>query len=744
MTATEKPFLDRSLSAFVPPRQAKAFREAGLATAGALLRYFPRRYIDPGELTDLAGLEIGVEATVQGRIVSVGSRRMHSRRGHLTEVRLRDDSGAELTATFFNQPWLERKLTGRRSMVLSGKTGLYRGKLQLASPRWLDEPGEVALDEESALEVAIRPTPLYPATADLSTKTVMTVIRQLLELILVEPVDDPLPAPLRRRHGYPELVEALRLVHTPATMEDAHRGLARFRFEEAFALQTVLARRRADTAAASAVPRPLRPEDQDSVLRVFDEALPFTLTAAQRRAGEEIGADLARESPMNRLLHGEVGAGKTLVALRAMLQTVDAGGQAVLLAPTEVLAAQHFASLTGALGELGDRVKVVLLTGSMPQALKRQALLDIVTGEADIVVGTHALLEDRVSFFQLGLVVVDEQHRFGVDQREALRGKGGDAVPHTLVMTATPIPRTVAMTVFGDLDVSVLDELPSGRRDISTHAVPLGSHPHWMERVWQRLAELVDAGQQVYIVVPRIGDEAGGRSAAVDGADEAAGVDGVGEPPGAAEATGAKGGWGVQDALEAVLARPEFNGRTAEIMHGRLRPEEKDAVMGRFARGEVDVLVATTVIEVGVDVRNATGMLVLDANRFGIAQLHQIRGRVGRGGQPGLCFLVTEDTEESEAFQRLSAVAGSNDGFELSELDVRQRREGDVLGRDQSGRRSGLKLLSVIDDHRVLARAREEAVAIVAEDPGLEAHPALAALCREILSEDREQYIDLA
>ncbi|MER5867966.1 helicase-related protein [Kitasatospora sp. NPDC002040] len=434
----------------------------------------------------------------------------------------------------------------------------------------------------------------------------------------------------------------------------------------------------------------------------------------------------------------------TMVALRAMLAVVDAGGQAVLLAPTEVLAQQHHRSIVEMMGDLAEGgmlggsdlgTKVALLTGSMGTAARRQAMLDMACGDAGIAIGTHALIEDKVQFQDLGLVVVDEQHRFGVEQRDALRAKG-DQPPHLLVMTATPIPRTVAMTVFGDLETSVLDQLPAGRSPISTHVVPAVEKPNFLARAWERVREEVEKGHQAYVVCPRIGDEppdAPGkkkRKPLVDDPEDVGAASDEKRPP-----------LSVVETAE-MLAKGPLAGLRVEILHGRLAPEAKDDVMRRFAAAQVDVLVATTVIEVGVNVPNSTAMVIMDADRFGVSQLHQLRGRVGRGSAPGLCLLVSDMPAASPARARLDAVAGTLDGFELSRIDLEQRREGDVLGQAQSGVKSSLKVLSVLDDEEVIATAREEAARLVAEDPSLAAHPELRTALESLLDEDRAEYLE--
>jgi ATP-dependent DNA helicase RecG len=516
-------------------------------------------------------------------------------------------------------------------------------------------------------------------------------------------------------------------------MAQASEGRRRLRYEVAFVLQAALLRRRAAAAALVTTPRRPRP---GGLLETFDARLPFALTAGQREVGEQLAAELAGTSPMHRLLQGDVGSGKTVVALRAMLAVVDSGGQAALLAPTEVLAVQHHRSITAMLGDLAEAgllggsevgTRVGLLTGSQSVGTRREQLLRAASGEAGIVVGTHALLQEHVQFADLGLVVVDEQHRFGVEQRDALRAKGATP-PHLLVMTATPIPRTVAMTVFGDLTTSTLTELPAGRSPITTHVVP-GDSERWVDRTWQRVREEVDAGHQAFVVCPRIGDDLG---AEPDDGDAPADDEGeVRRPPLAAV-----------EVLEQLAGLPALEGVRLGLLHGRLPAEEREATMAAFAAGRVDVLVATTVIEVGVDVPNATVMVVLDADRFGISQLHQLRGRIGRGSAPGLALLVTEAAEGTPARERLSVVAGTTDGFELARADLEQRREGDVLGAAQSGFRSSLRLLRVLRDEDLIAEAREDAAAVVDADPDLAAHPALAGAIEVLAGAGREEFLE--
>ncbi|MEV0691007.1 ATP-dependent DNA helicase RecG [Streptomyces sp. NPDC050388] len=730
--------LEQPLKSVLGPPTAKVMAEhLGLHTVGDLLHHYPRRYEERGQLTHLVDLPMDEHVTV---VAQVADARLHTfasskaprGKGQRLEVTITDGSG-RLQLVFFgngvHKPHKEL-LPGTRAMF-AGKVSVFNRRLQLAHPAYELLRGD---SEESVETWAGALIPIYPATAKLESwkigKALQTVLPSARDAV------DPLPGALREGRGMVPLPEALLKIHRPQTRADIEDARARLKWDEAFVLQVALARRRHADALLPAVARRPRP---DGLLAAFDDRLPFTLTEGQQKVSKEIFDDLATEHPMHRLLQGEVGSGKTLVALRAMLAVVDAGGQAAMLAPTEVLAQQHHRSVTEMMGELAEggmlggaenATKVVLLTGSMGAAARRQALLDLATGEAGVVIGTHALIEDKVQFHDLGLVVVDEQHRFGVEQRDALRGKGKQP-PHLLVMTATPIPRTVAMTVFGDLETSVLDQLPAGRSPIASHVVPAADKPHFLARAWERVREEVEGGHQAYVVCPRIGDEEDEPKA------------GKKKPPAAAGETDAerRPPLAVLDVAD-HLAKGPLQGLRVEVLHGRMQPDDKDAVMRRFAAGETDVLVATTVIEVGVNVPNATAMVIMDADRFGVSQLHQLRGRVGRGSAPGLCLLVTEMPEASPARQRLGAVAATLDGFELSRIDLEQRREGDVLGQAQSGTRSSLRMLAVIDDEEIIVEAREEAAAVVAADPDLERLPGLRTALAALLDDEREQYLE--
>jgi ATP-dependent DNA helicase RecG len=741
--------IDRKLRDFVGAKTAKTFADVlGIETVGDLLRHYPRRYLKKGELTPFDELEVGDQATVSGRVKKVTVRSLDSKqeihpdqvqqfRRHKTITKVVVTDGRnDLELAFFNQPWLANKLTAGTAALFWGEVTMFRDIMQLKGP------GTEILDEEDLSEEEIERRakpfrPLYPASAKLPTATIERSLKIVLDNL--EEVDDPIPELILRKEKLIGLREALQKVHLPETEKDWEVAQKRFRFEEALVMQTILAQRRAVTDALKAVPRA---RTVGGLLDEFDQRLPFKLTDGQDEICDEIFADIARPHPMHRLLQGEVGSGKTVVALRAMLSVVDAGGQAVLLAPTEVLATQHHKTLTKMLGELAEQgmlggaehaTRVGLLTGSLNAAARRTAMLDAASGAAGIVVGTHALLEDKVQFADLGLVVVDEQHRFGVEQRAALSAKSGEATPHTLVMTATPIPRTVAMTVFGDLAVSTLTELPAGRSPIASSVVPAKEKPAWLERAWERIREEVAKGHQAYVVCPRIGDDV--KNAGDEEGEFAAGAEdeggAKGKPRPAISVTQ------VAEVLEQVLGDLRV-----EILHGRLPADEKDSAMSRFAAGEVDVLIATTVIEVGVDVPNASTMVIMDADRFGISQLHQLRGRVGRGKVPGLCLLVTDTWPASPSRARLDAVAGTSDGFELSRIDLENRREGDVLGVAQSGRRSSLKLLSVLRDEEIILTARHVANSIISVDAELAEYPVLRSFVRSALESEATDYLE--
>ncbi|MFE5340913.1 ATP-dependent DNA helicase RecG [Isoptericola sp. NPDC056578] len=751
MTGREGEALTKVLGA----RSAGPLAKLGLVTVGDLLRHYPRRYGDPGTLTDMDRLALGEHVTVMARVARATVRTMRSRAGAMLSAVV-TDGRHELALTFFAKragalrPH-EDKLRPGRVGLFTGVVSEYRGTRQLTHPDYV-LVGVDADDAEEAMFEASRPIPIYPASSSVPSWRIQRAVRTVLDPLTEADVEDPVPDEVRARHGLPSRLDALRAIHHPVDQASWQRARHRFRFEEAFVLQAALAQRRAHAAEQEATARPSRGPGEPSLLADFDAALPFTLTDGQRAVGEDLAHELAQARPMQRLLQGEVGSGKTVVALRAMLQVVDAGGQAALLAPTEVLAAQHARTLRSLLGPLAEGgllggaahgTRVALLTGSLGAAARKEALLQAASGEAGIVVGTHALLGDRVQFADLGLVVVDEQHRFGVEQRDALRAKGRVA-PHVLVMTATPIPRTVAMTVFGDLETSSLTQVPAGRAGITSHVVPAGN-PRWMERTWSRVREEVDKGHRAYVVCPRIHPDedlpAGGGAAAKDFDDV----------PDLLELMDGDGAADERPALRAVLEvadmlreTPALDGLDVGVLHGQMAPADKESAMARFAAGELQVLVSTTVIEVGVDVPEATVMVVFDADRFGLSQLHQLRGRVGRGSAPGLCLLVSTAQPGTPAATRVEALAETTDGFRLATLDLELRSEGDVLGAAQSGRSSSLRLLRVVQDADLIADARREATAVVDADLELGEHPELRAAIAAQLDDEQEEFLERA
>ncbi|HEY3923665.1 MAG TPA: ATP-dependent DNA helicase RecG [Acidothermaceae bacterium] len=752
--------LDAPLKSIIGGKTAKILaEELDLDTVGDLLRHYPRRWEKRGELTDLSELEVGEYATIFASVSGVSSKGIR-RDLYKTDVVVTDGS-KKLTLTFFSKrDWQKGRFAVGGRAFFSGKVGEFNHKLQLLNPEVEAVDDDI---DEAGSDFAGAILSIYPASKGATTLDIRRSMQVALDS--VDLPEDPVPTSIREELQLLDYREALEGIHRPKTFAERDRARRRLAWDEAFVLQTVLAQGRAAAAGLPATAR--RPVD-DGLLAAFDARLPFELTKGQLSIGELIAREIAADHPMHRLLQGEVGSGKTVIALRAMLTVIDAGGQAVLLAPTEVLAQQHLRSITDMLGDLAlagqlggaeKATTVALLTGSLSQVARRKAMLDAASGAAGIVIGTHALLEDKVQFADLGLVVVDEQHKFGVEQRDALRAKArDDRRPHVLVMTATPIPRTVAMTVYGDLDVSTLTELPKGRAPITTAVAPIAGRPDWRDAVWERVHDQVKEGHQAFVVCPRIGG------------DEPDDPDDSGEDLNADDTATATGTYTATDSLDFGASEgPRGGGRPAappmrppigvlelapelterlsdlrvEILHGRMPSEAKDATMRAFADGAVDVLVATTVIEVGVDVANATIMVIMDAERFGVSQLHQLRGRVGRGSAPSRCLLVTELPAGHPGRARLDAVAATSDGFELSELDLSLRREGTILGGQQHGR-SDLKLLSLVRDRDLIGTAREQATRIVDADPELLDHPPLAAAVKRLVATEDAEFLEKA
>ena len=743
------------LSAAIGGVSAKKLKDSfGFETVEDLLLHYPRTYLKEGETTDLEQLPRGEHVTLSARIISSRLAEYRDKRTHQMAYRVQalvSTGDSELSLTFFDKhrhtaTWRKGVLAAGDQVLFSGKIDRFRDRLQLVHPKCEIFKNEVY---ESAAQIAAEKLskmkkfrPIYAASVKVQTWDIEESVKIVLEMI--DDVPEVVPRGVLEKQDVISSTLAIAWIHRPEDWRQAEAARKALRFREAFVTQAVLAQRR---AALMAVPAQPRKGVVGGLLDRFDEGLPFELTRGQVEVSEQILDDLAIGHPMHRLLQGEVGSGKTVVALRAMLRVIDSGGQAALLAPTEVLAQQHHRSITAMLGDMAaggmlggaqDGTQVALLTGSLGAAARKSAMLDAASGAAGILVGTHALLEERVQFAELGLVVVDEQHRFGVEQRAALTSKAGEQPPHVLVMTATPIPRTVAMTVFGDLELSTLTELPAGRAPIKSSVVPMLDRPDWLGHAWTRVREEAVKGHQTYIVCPRIGGDTKPRGNTFDGEE----VDGA--PPDDEETKGSPHQLAAVEEITPSLAGGAFAGLRVEALHGRLAPEHKERVMRSFAAGEIDVLVSTTVIEVGVDVPNATVMVILDADRFGVSQLHQLRGRVGRGGLPGLCLLVTTSEKDSASRVRLEAVAAILDGFELSRLDLEQRREGDVLGATQSGRRSGLRLLSVLKHEDVIVEARAAATSVIAADLDLSGQPALAEAVRRLNESEQADYLEKA
>jgi ATP-dependent DNA helicase RecG len=676
--------LDRVLG----DKTAKSFaKNLGLFTIADLLQHYPRRYSNRGELTPIANLPIGESLSIVAEVVDARERRTKGRVSHILEVRITDGSGF-LSLTFFNQAWRQKDLKPGVRGLFAGKIGEYQGKLQLAHPDYELFPEEVS--EFDAKAWADQPIPIYPASASVTTWMIQRALGIVLDTL--EPILDEVPENLFKKHKLLSINEALEKIHRPMTKSEIAAAKKTLVYREAFLLQANLIQRRLDNEQS---PATARKSSAGGYLDQFDSNLPFTLTAGQSEVGKDITDDISKTYPMNRLLQGEVGSGKTLVALRAMLAVADSDGQSALLAPTEVLASQHFRSIEKSLGEdLAKQVGLTLLTGQLPTDARKKAMLQVVSGKARIVIGTHALFSEKVEFYDLGLVVIDEQHRFGVEQREKLRLKG-KLSPHVLTMTATPIPRTLAVTVFGDMSVSSLTELPAGRKEIDSHVVRAGD-PALVSRVWSRVAEEITKGHQAFVVCPKID-----------------------------ESEKEQFGASVEKTILQLRKNPALASVRMQELHGRMDADQKAEIMQAFLEKEIDLLVSTTVIEVGVDIPNATAMVILDADNFGISQLHQLRGRVGRGSAKGLCLLLTAAEDDSVALQRIEAVAGESDGFKLSEIDLELRREGDVLGATQSGGRSSLRLLRVIQDADLIQKVRVELEDVFAKDPSLATNPTL-------------------
>lgn len=696
--------LDVPLSLRLPKRTANALQGAGVVTVADLLMVAPRRYYHWGRLTPLSSLREGEDVTILAQIASAHLVANRSGSGVRLEVMLTD--GVQfLSATFFAKNHyklapIERILTPGQSFLFAGRVGAYRGKLQLTHPSF------EGVDGEDIERIASRPIPIYPVTGALTSWAFARAVGMVLDHLDDADVPDVVPTGVRERVGICARADSIRRLHQPATDEDHRQARRALAFTEAFVLQVGLAAQRRGARATVAVASP----SSTPLLERFRSCLPFELTDSQREAISQIGADLAGEVPMQRLLQGDVGAGKTVVALNAFLQVVAAGHQGAFVAPTEVLAEQHATSLRALLGPLGeDAPDVRLLTGSTPRAARREIAALMASAAPLIVVGTHALFQDSVRFADLALVVVDEQHRFGVEQRASLRGaRNDDRAVHELVMTATPIPRTIAMTVFGDLDDTRMSGMPKGRSPVATYLAD-AANAAWAARAWKRAAEEIAEGRRVYVVCPRI-----------DASDDVADAEEDGSAPLAS----------VASVAEYLRSHPVLAGVTIHELTGRTPAALKARIMEDFSSGRAPLLVATTVIEVGVDVSEATLMIILDAQQFGLAQLHQLRGRVGRSALPSLCIAMHRHQLTDAGRARLRAFAETTDGFELAEADLRLRKEGDVLGAGQSGTATHLRFLSVRRDESLIRAAKDEAERVLDEDPALRRHRDLGSALR--------------
>lgn len=668
-------------------------QELHVRTVGDMLRHFPTRYIDRTKIYRIAEITEGAPALVQFRARVTGVAYAGEGRKRRFTVYVKDPSGAAELVWFQGIKWIEKRIEVGREYLVFGRPSFYRSELSMAHPELETIEQALSRKPESGMQG------IYPSTEKLSnvlgTKGMYRIICHAWQLAK-DHVEELLPEALRTRYGLMPLREAYYNIHFPQSPEALRQAQYRLKFDELLGVQLNVQSRR--TARMTKNDGFLFPKVGGVFNTFYTQKLPFPLTGAQKRVIKEIRSDTVTGFQMNRLLQGDVGSGKTLVALMSMLLAVDNGYQACMMAPTEILARQHFATFSRMLDGLG--VRAAVLTGASKSRERRQALEGIASGEVQILIGTHALIEDRVQFANLGFVVIDEQHRFGVEQRDSLRLKAPEGTfPHVLVMTATPIPRTIAMTVFGDLEVSSLHELPGGRKPIQSSVVPEGK-PAWVRRAWQRIREEVAAGHQAYIVCPRIEGEGG----VLELAEE--------------------------------LQNGALAGLRIMVLHGRM--DDKDDRMAAFARGEVDVLVSTTVIEVGVDVANATIILIRESENFGVSQLHQLRGRVGRGGNASLCLFHTLSAPDSASFERINKIAATSSGFELTELDMDYRREGDVLGTRQSGRQRTLQLLDLNEDLLIIERAYEDAYQLVEDNPEL-----AFELTAEIREKEQE-YLDKA
>ena len=735
MSEQETPAAEEPLKKVLGRVAGKLEKKFGLQTTLDLLYFFPRRYHELGELTSFSQLTLGEEQSVIAQIADSSRRRT---RGGKWMLSLQLSDGENLMdAVFWAKSqhlinWMSTQMQVGQTKLFSGRPSLYRGRLQLSHPSYQevsDENLDVTSNQAAKVQ-AQRPEPIYPAKVGLPTWTTQKAIAVVLDQLKFRPLPDPLPAEIRKEQGLLEINTALEQIHHPQTRADYQAARSRFRYEEAFVLQAALAERRQELAEDAPVLKELPGGFTERVAA----SLPFALTDFQQQALADIGERLQSPRPMNLLLQGDVGSGKTVVSLLAMLRAVDGGRQGIFMAPTEVLVHQHFSTLTGLLGEYAqpggftlrgtEGVPIYRLTSSMPTAEKNRTLDALKTGQPALIVGTHALLSQRVMLTSPGVVVIDEQHKFGVRQRDRLR-QAESGTPHLLVMTATPIPRSVAMTSFGDLDLLTLKGMPPGRTKVETFRVDTANRT-WKARTWQRAAEEIAASRRVFVVCPAIN-------------------------PGSTSEDGAGGEEGeearnplanVSDTVSQLRSLAALKGIEIGVLHGQMSAEEKDQAMANFTAGRTPLLVATTVIEVGVDVPEATMMVILDADRFGLAQLHQLRGRIGRGKFGGVCLVWSRVQPDTLASRRLDAFTKTTDGFELAAFDLQLRESGNILGDSQSGSASSLKILDLLADEEVISQARKDAKHLVAGDPHLQQHQVLQQAITRRVSEEEQEFLE--
>lgn len=743
MSAKPNPLAEEPLKKILGRTAGKLEKKFGIKTPLELLYFFPRRYHELGELTAFSGLILGEEQSVIAQIADSSRRRT---RGGKWMLSLQLSDGQTLMdAVFWAKSqhlinWMSSQLQVGQTKLFSGRPSLYRGRLQLSHPSYqeVDDENLDVTSNQAAKVQAQRPEPIYSAKAGLPTWTTQKAIAVVLELLKSQPLADPLPADIRNEQGLLELNAALAQIHRPQTRGQFQEARNRFRYEEAFVLQTALAQRRQELAEDAPILKAVSGGFSERVAR----ALPFTLTESQQQALADIGQRIASPRPMNVLLQGDVGSGKTVVSLLAMLRAVDSGRQGIFMAPTEVLVHQHFSTLTNLLGEYAqpggftlrgtEGVPIYRLTSSMPTAEKRRTLDALKTGQSALIVGTHALLSERVMLTSPGVIVIDEQHKFGVRQRDRLR-QAESGTPHLLVMTATPIPRSVAMTSFGDLDFMTLQGMPPGRAKVETFRVDTANRA-WTARTWQRAAEEIKAGHRVFVVCPAInpGTNSEEETTILEGEDGTANT----------AAAGKEALANVSETVNQLRSLPTLEGIEIGVLHGQMDTGEKDRAMADFTSGKTPLLVATTVIEVGVDVPQATMMVILDADRFGLAQLHQLRGRIGRGKLGGVCLVWSGAQPDTLASRRLDAFTKTTDGFELAAMDLQLRESGNILGDSQSGRASSLKILDLLADEEVISQARRDAKHLVEADPQLENHQVLQQAITRRISEEEQEFLE--